>query len=412
MRITEDAREYAEEQWISENKAIESGMEERILWKKALKFARKHNGSLISRAGVLLAGHLLILASVSSVLAAETADNTLSKLVVPLDPASAKTEAAQKFLAEKLGSVAQKTNGHPQVLITDDKRYIVYGDLFGTGEQYAMAQVPQEPDAPSELSRVAFACWHDRKWKLTGLWEISCIWRPKEWKKTDDDPLPIKPTDRPFELQDFTGDGVPEVIVAGEVWRYYQQHYLLRFNPKAHGLRLLQDAMAKPELVGGYLRLYFNSGHQAIFEEWHFLRWSGEEFIPKVSWHAESPYNNVDPSFVKAEISGPDGKAEKLLITRGAEQEFDHDSIHVITRDGNDYGEVHFSWRESLTNSPVENWDKMEEAWLFEKLTGLPRKLLPHGDSAKPLARFEDHGKVRVTGSKEALQRLGAGANR
>jgi hypothetical protein len=57
-----------------------------------------------------------------------------------------------------------------------------------------------------------------------------------------------------------------------------------------------------------------------------------------------------------------------------------------------------------LTEHPVANWDEMEEAWLFEKLTGLPRKLLPHREPEK--MRFEDHGKVRITGSKEALQRL------
>jgi hypothetical protein len=49
----------------------------------------------------------------------------------------------------------------------------------------------------------------------------------------------------------------------------------------------------------------------------------------------------------------------------------------------------------------------MEQAWLFEKLTGLPRKLLPHREPGKPLARFEDHGKVRITGTKEAVQQLG-----
>jgi hypothetical protein len=265
---------------------------------------------------VLLSAWLSILPFLSSLRAAGASDKELSKLIVPFETGSVTTQAAQTFLMEKLGSVVLKTSDHPQVLITADKRYILYGDLFRTHDQYALAQVPQESDnqsegdASSELSRVAFAHWRDGKWELTGLWDISCTWRPKEWKETDDGPLPIKPTDHPFGLQDFTGDGVPEVIIAGEVWRYYQQHYLLCFNPKTHSLRLLQDAMAKPELVDGYLRLYFNSGHRAIFGEWHFLRWSGEEFIPKVSWHAESPYNNVDPDFVRAEISGPGGRVE------------------------------------------------------------------------------------------------------
>jgi hypothetical protein len=56
-------------------------------------------------------------------------------------------------------------------------------------------------------------------------------------------------------------------------------------------------------------------------------------------------------------------------------------------------------------NAP-SNGDESEEAYLFEKLTGLPRKIYaPDYPEAKP-QRLEAIAKITVSGDREAVRKL------
>jgi hypothetical protein len=198
---------------------------------------------------------------------------------------------------------------------------------------------------------------------------------------------------------------VPEVIIAGEVDKYFQAYYLLRFEPKTRVLTLLEYAMGKPELTGKYVRLYFNSGRRAIYEAWNYLQWSGEKLLPKASWHDESPYNNIDPHFVRADVHSDDGQVQSFRIM-DAESDSENKSGYAITKDDMPYARLVVVWRKSRIKNPVDDVDQIELAWLFEKITGLPRDLYPRRRDIKRLARLEDRAAVQVSGSDEALRKL------
>lgn len=180
---------------------------------------------------------------------------------------------------------------------------------------------------------------------------------------------------------------MPEVIVAGEVEKYYQEHYLLRFDSKAHSLKFVDEAMAMPEKVGDYVRLYFNSGRRAIYEEWQFLQWKNGELEEVASWHDETPYNDPDSPFIIVGVKR-EGRLSKYILEN---QEV---SVWTVTDEGRPSVTVRFRWPK---DSPPDG-DYAENAWLFQKFTGLPLALFSDRSDVSA-----DHlvfpGQVEVKGS-------------
>lgn len=219
-------------------------------------------------------------------------NNELTKLIVPIDELSLVVEAGEAELSRALAGIVPKNKTAPTV--SKASGFTLWGDLFKTGGCYAMADL-------HDWGGIAFTEWNDGKWKLRGLWKIHTIWRPAGWTNGGDDYFPIKPVTEPFMLEDLSGDRVPELIVAGSVDRNFQEHYLYQFSPKTNTLNLLEYAMRKPERIGDYVRLYFDSGRLSEFRRWEFLKWKNEKLVRVASWHSEVDRHEMDPSFVEGE---------------------------------------------------------------------------------------------------------------
>ncbi|HEY5792781.1 MAG TPA: hypothetical protein VIS74_05745 [Chthoniobacterales bacterium] len=170
-------------------------------------------------------------------------------------------------------------------------------------------------------------------------------------------------------------------------------------------MSLLACAMRMPERVGKYVRLYFNSGRRAIYEEWQFLEWSDGRLIPKASWHDESPYNNIDPSFAEAEVVGANEKPSVIRIT-DADSNSEFENAYVISKDGKLCAKLVITWKESLYTHHIGSAYDIERGWLFEKTTGLPRAIYPEGDANLP--PLEELATVNVMGDADAVQRFSA----
>jgi hypothetical protein len=347
------------------------------------------------------------------VLGGNTLVDELQKLVVPLGKPSALLKAVEANLAAALAEAVPHARMKQQSLVTKDELVILYGDLFKNGGCFAIFQVQAKSEDHPDYQDGGFALaeWTKAGWQLRGLWNIPAIWRPKGWKPQDDDYLPVSPATQPFELNDLSGDGVPELIVAGEVDKYFQAHYLLRFEPKTHGLHLLEWAMGKPERAGKYVRLYSNSGRRAIFEEWRYMVWSRGRLMQRASWHDEVPYNDVDGSFVLAEVNSDLGEQRSFRIAPG-ESSSENESAYTITEGDRHYADVVFVWKKSKLKNQDNRCSALQSSWLFEKITGLPRNLYPVVESPKNVSHLEAHATVRVTGGKDALQRFGSSRHR
>ena len=254
---------------------------------------------------------------------------------------------------------------------------------------------------------VGFARYEADKWELRSLFNIYTVWRPKSWKEGGEDYLPTTPAERPFELKDLSGDGIPEVIVAGEVDKYYQEHYLLRWNAKKKILTFVAEAMSKPELIGDYVRLYFNSGRRAIWGRWEFCQWEGDRLVERASWHEEVWYNENDETFTLATRMNNSGeKTEFKLKDAGSASE--KDSVYAITRQDKPFAQVTFKWPRSLVAVTGDGYypSGEESAYLFEKLTGLSRKLYPGLQETRRVKSLEKSVEFNVEGGPDAVQML------
>lgn len=337
---------------------------------------------------------------------AEIPENGLSALFVPLDRPSPKLEAAKRTIQTALAGIPVKPGQKPKFLVTTSGQGVVWGDLFKTGACFALVELASQNDPESRAKGAAYAEWVDGGWVLLGVWDIPVIWRPEGWQESEGDYLPAAPATQPFALEDFSGDGVPEVVMAGGVFKYFQENYLLRFRSGTKELKLVGYAMAKPEKAGDFVRLYSDSGRRSIWTEWSFCKWEGDNLISVASWRSEVGYGENDPTFSEGTRVGADGQSVTIRVLYGHGQEIDGDH-YEISRNGLPFGTMQIVWKDRK-HGPVDT-SGVEEAWLFEKITGLPRSLLPGRENPGPLPKLEDFAAVIISGNDEAAGFFGKG---
>lgn len=340
----------------------------------------------------------LVLLSAGICAAASPGPHPLADAIVPIDTPSEKREAALRVMKTLLAGHTGQAAREPEFIVADSGRGLLWGDLFKTGGCFALVELAEQNDEDPEASGVAFAEWAGGAWQLRGLWDIPTIWRPAGWKNSDDY-LPATPATQPFSLEDFSGDGTPEVLFAGGVWKYFQENILLRFIPQTKQLRLVAWAMARPEKVEEYVVLYTDSGRRAIWSQWQFCKWSGHELKPVASWHCEVGYNANDPTFAEGMRTSPDGAPTTIRLLYGHGSEYDAGDYN-LSRNGRPFGTMNIVWNDP--RNPHPDASQIQSAWLFEKTTGLPRRLFPERDAAKNLPKLEDIATITIERNAEA----------
>jgi hypothetical protein len=86
----------------------------------------------------------------------------------------------------------------------------------------------------------------------------------------------------------------------------------------------------------------------------------------------------------------------------GKGQEYNAD-FYDLTRDGRPFGRMRVVWKDEK-NLTSMNSDEIEKAWLFEKVTRLPRRLYPAREGNAPIPRLEDFASVMVKDNAEAAK--------
>lgn len=335
----------------------------------------------------------LLLSLVSSL--AEKPENWQERLGVSLDEKSERVVQAKAKLAETLASVVPTIKGE-QNIKTDDGRIVLCGDLFRQGKAYALVELTSGGGETDYRIGVGFAAWNGKKWEPRGLWKIAPIWRPEEWKESENEHFPISPVQKPFWTLEVGANQPPLAIIAGGIWRYWQEHFIARLDPAADALILLDQSKEVKPLVG-YLRFTEDSGHRSTFVAWEFRIWTGQKLIPKAYWY-EGMDKAEEYSLWKAATYDIEGrKSAEYLIVRNQDY-----GSYKITRNGERYASVTITPR----NSPTASNESDDGAYFFEKLTGLPRKHFPPREWNPNAKRLEDIAKIAVTGPPEAMKKL------
>lgn len=356
-------------------------------------------------------------------------DAQVSDIAVSEERDSAYVKRLRAVVDARLNALPGKRNAKVQRQeVSGD--FVLWGDLFRTGKCYALLALEGAADEDSTPSGVALANWMDGRWELRGFWKIPTVWRPEEWARNEEDYLPVRPATQPFDLRDLSGDGRPEVLVAGEVDKYFQAYYLLHFDASERVLRAKAWSMGPPERVGEFVRLYSNSGRRAIYENWEFCRWSGADLRTVATWHEEVPYNNVDPPFVEVTVPLESGREEVFRVAETDLQahpdadgrspmglapwpESPFEEISVVTTERQPFAKLRIVWKPWAWDDRIFGVPAVKEAWLFERLTGLPRRFYPAAYNqmrvTPPLERFAE---IRVEGDPDLAQRLRSGGQK
>lgn len=325
----------------------------------------------------------------------------MPELAVPVDVQSERRDAAERVMTATLAEYPGTAGKAVEFVVPDCGRGVLWGDLFKTGRCFALVELAEQNAEDADASGVALAEWVDGGWQLRGLWNIPTVWRPEGWISSDDDYLPATPATQPFMLEDLSGDGVPEVVFAGVVAKYFQENFVLRFDPKRKKLDMVGWAMARPERREDYVVLYTSSGRRAIWEEWEYCQWEGGALRPVASWHEEVGYGQNDPTFSEGKRFAADGTATTVRVLYGEGNE-SGESPYVLSKDGKPFGTMQIAWKdeENLSTATAE----AEAAWIFEKTTGLPRRLYPAREKSGAVPRFEEIANVTVAGSAEGME--------
>lgn len=326
----------------------------------------------------------------------------IQKQVIPVEGSDSAAEVVRMDMDAALAGTQPAGPNKIREMATSDRGYLLCGNLFGTDGFFALYEpkIASKPGSPT----LALAEYVDAGWKLRGLWKMDIYWSPEDarWSGPESQYDKNNSPHLPFTLEDLISDNTPEVIVSGEKAKYFQARYVMRYNKKSHGLDLLTYSWTAPQKVGDYLRIVDTSGNKAIWCEWTFLEWKDDKLVERAMWHSESPYNNVDPSFFMVRTTGPDGRKENFRATSSGAWDFD------ITKDDKPFAKVSAKWQPEKSE---ENAELMMGAWIFEKVTGLPREYFPErhgpldGDKSK-LEPIEKFAEVEVVGSDESKRRL------
>lgn len=338
----------------------------------------------------------LYLAFIMAVFAdANVAEDSLSQLVVQLN---ADSKPTQLKLLEALATLPMEMPTEPKVVITQGI-YLLYGDMFHNGKCYAVADL-------TSLGCIGFAVRNGAKWDCCGLWQIGSQWRPEGWENDVEEHLPIRPAKSPFWLQHLSDDKVPELVIAGDVWKYWQEHFIMRFDAKTGLLDLSSKAMEAPFFKNDWIVLPFHSGHRSIYSGYSYCKWVGTKLVENARWQSginENDKAECDPDkllkFSQLEDGGNSTQYEVKFLA--SEDDASDVARALISKNGQQYAKIEVTWgNDSKTN---EFRDLLVEQWIYLRLTKLPKTLFPDFETVKHL-NLKEAAQVRVTGKEEAVK--------
>jgi len=275
---------------------------------------------------------------------------------------------------------------------------IFHGDLFGDKRHLAIIA-----DGNETLALEAT----QSGWRKVTHWAVAPAWVAKNEKPEDKGYFYLSPPEHPFALKDLDGDHVPELVIAFDNDDYQVGYRIVKSRGKAAGLDLLEvsSEAGEPSYRDGYLITHVATGRKAWGGGDLYFRWVAGTPV----FTAESYENCSDPDRLRAFYTRVlQNKSEETFCARFDDGwRISRVESRVEPRNEKPFVSVHFVAR----NPGVEWSHEAEEAFLFQKLTGLDWKLrIPSADETpqdqlgREFAKFN----VEVRGEPEAIKAFSA----
>jgi hypothetical protein len=322
--------------------------------------------------------------------------------VVTVKPASL---GVREAILETLKGCAPNAKS-VQSRVSKDGRYVMYGSVFGHGRMFALSQLD---------TGVGVSEWDKGAWEPKEELGLSVSWirdgAPKLLLGA------VRPVDKAFWTLDIAG-GYSVAVVAGDVGKYFQTFYLLQFDQHSRNVQVVGPAMQKPYYSSGYVVTFNCSPMTGQRKEWDYFSAQAGQLIHAAQWSDYSSSSNPDDHSTTLRRYDKNGKPVEQLDVEDA-FDADHNENYVCTllrsvpatspseanaSQARTYAEITIIWPKGEAVDEA-NFD-WAEAYVFEKLTGIPRNLFSDDATEKNWPKVEDLATVKVKGDAKAVARL------
>jgi hypothetical protein len=288
----------------------------------------------------------------------------------------------------------------------------MYGDIFGSGQNFALTQYD---------GGVGFSEWKDGNWKPEETLSITSEWAPKG----GENPYlgRTTPAERAFWTLDI-GRGCRVAVIACDTEKYFQTFCVLQFNGSKKELEIVGPSMEPPRIQLGYLLTFNCSSPRSEWQAWDYFHTSKGLLIHSAQWSEWRNNSNPDDGLTTLRTYNREGQlAETFDVEDGWMDQNNYNctlsrSVANYSAESlpanqkapglSDYAQIKINWPNGEGSDP--DGLGSVEAYLFEKLTGIPHDLfqnpLPPNETETPWPKVEKLATIKITGSADAVARL------
>jgi hypothetical protein len=340
-----------------------------------------------TRSGTLRSIPVVLMALViftPSLLATDDSDG-LTVTALPITP------DVEEIVAKDLDGYVPKSRGI-QAGINKNGIYTLSGDLFDNGHIYAII----------DSDSIVICEWVRHHWKADLQVNRKPIWRSPGWDKDGPGREPV--ATKPFWM--LSVQRHPLLVIASLVEKAGQNYVIMLFDRR---VRRIQDIAYSISAFNGtpavrqeYLLTEDHSRVKAEWSETDFSHVEHYKFVVCGSWEEYVPYHQSDEGPTNTATSRKASFVIKQTDDQTANQT--RFKIEKLTPDRRSS-----TWdAEICCTAAKADPDFYEEifAYLFARLTGLPRSLYPTFAQSAPKRRLESNAAISVKGNKEVATLL------
>jgi len=291
------------------------------------------------------------------------------------------------------------------------------GDIFKPGEAVAFV---------NNTDNLIICKWKGNQWKATSFLNTDTAWKYPGWDMQTAKSREPSAT-KPFWIINLQNR--PLLVIASDVEKAGQSYYVVLFDSTVEHIVDFDTSFGSaPFVMQEYLITMDESRGKAIWSEVDYSRIQNKKFKVMASWGEYCPYDQPDSEEYTCDTLTSQGKSftimedyheEKhpadLVIYKGDVMDKDAGSWEAIAdawQNHSVYAKLFFKWIKPENTLPSDEPSTEELEYVFEKLTGLPRRLYNPGNdytrdyNSTPRGKLETNAKIRVSGDTEAINVL------
>jgi hypothetical protein len=295
--------------------------------------------------------------------------------------------------------------------------YTLIGDIFKTGEAVAFI---------NGTDGVIICKWQNHQWKAISFLNADTVWKYPGWDmQTAKSREPS--AEKPFWVVQLQKQ--PLLVIASDVEKAGQSYYAVLFDKSVeHIVDFTTSFGSSPFVMEDYLITMDQSRGKAIWSGVDYSRIQGNKLKVLTSWGEYCPYDQPDSDQYTCNTLSARGESftimddyhEKqhpadLVIYEGDVMDKDAGSWKAIADAWQNYAvyaKLFIRWARPENTLPSDEPSVEELAYIFEKLSGLPRRLYSPGNdytrdyNSTPRGKLETNARIQIFGSKKAVNTL------